>query len=87
MPLFLPFRGLVCKSTADADYSGRGTQPEETAFGIFDGCTFTPAEEYPPATFGGAEQYPPDGPSPCSPNCYHTDPGSIRGKSVIVAFL
>ena len=33
------------------------------------GCTFTEAS-YPAGDYGGPTSYPPDGPSPCSPNCY-----------------
>jgi len=50
---------------ADADFDGHPYAGESSVFGTFDGCTWTPADDY---------AYPPDAPSDCSPNCYMQTP-------------
>mmetsp|Transcript_23399 Transcript_23399/g.47692 ORF Transcript_23399/g.47692 Transcript_23399/m.47692 type:complete len:92 (+) Transcript_23399:17-292(+) len=91
MPVFLPLRVMIfdggCKPASPDMYAGAGYDGETNAFGFFDGCTFTPSEEYPPGLYGGPTEYPPDQPTECSPNCYMQTPESIRGKGVRVAFL
>jgi len=89
----LPFLSLGCKpaeGAGSAQYAGAGTEPETTAFGVFDGCTMTVADEYPAAVYQHRgpdwvpDSYPPDGGTPCSPTgggpgCYMQTPESIRG--------
>lgn len=61
-----------CKPAEEGSpqYAGRGTKPEVSAFGTFNGCTFEAAADYPPSTISNIADftpsaYPPDSGTAC----------------------